>query len=62
MPRIVTIALVACSLLAPNPWLKPAQPSSATDSAALAQALAAAWLPPPLATASWKSSSISVRE
>ena len=45
MPRIVTIALVVCSLLAPNPWLKPAQPSSATDSAALARALAAAWLP-----------------
>jgi len=45
MPRIVTIALVVCSLLAPNPWLKPAQPSSATDNAALAQALAAAWLP-----------------
>jgi hypothetical protein len=45
MPRIVTIALIVCSLLASNPWLKPAQPSSATDSAALAQALAAAWLP-----------------
>jgi hypothetical protein len=46
MRRIVTIALVVCSLLlAPNPWLKPAQPSSAADSAALAQALVAAWLP-----------------
>jgi hypothetical protein len=45
MRRIVTIALVVCSLLAPNPWLKPAQASSAADSAALAQALVAAWLP-----------------
>jgi hypothetical protein len=45
MRRIVTIALVVCSLLAPNPWLKPAQPSSGADRAALAQALVAAWLP-----------------
>jgi hypothetical protein len=45
MRRIVTIALVVCSLLAQNPWLEPAQPSSAADSAALAQALVAAWLP-----------------
>ena len=45
MRRVVTIAVITCSLLAATPWPAPAQPSSLTERAALAQALLGAWLP-----------------
>ncbi len=45
MRRVVTIAVIPCSLLAATPWPAPAQPSSLTERAALAQALLGAWLP-----------------
>lgn len=45
MRRIVTIALIVCSLVAAISWRVPAQPSSVAERAALGQALASAWLP-----------------
>jgi hypothetical protein len=45
MKRIVTIAVVTCSLLAVIPGRVPAQPSSVTGRDALARALVGAWLP-----------------
>ena len=45
MPRITTIGLLACSLLVTSPWPTPAQSNSVTERAALARALAGAWLP-----------------
>lgn len=45
MRRIVTIAVITCSLLAATPWHAPAQPNALTERAALAQALLGAWLP-----------------
>ena len=45
MRRIVTIAVIVCSLVAAISWRVPAQPSSAVERAALGRALATAWLP-----------------
>lgn len=45
MRRIVTIAVIVCSLVAAISWPVPAQPSSDAERAALGQALASAWLP-----------------
>jgi hypothetical protein len=45
MRRIVTIAVIVCSLVAAISWRVPAQPSSDAERAALGQALASAWLP-----------------
>ena len=45
MRRIVTIAVIVCSLVAAISWRVPAQPSSVVERGALRQALATAWLP-----------------
>jgi len=45
MRRIVTIAVLVCSLVAAISWRVPAQPSSVVEQATLGQALATAWLP-----------------
>ncbi len=45
MRRIVTIAVIVCSLVAAISWRVPAQPSSVVERGALGQALATAWLP-----------------
>ena len=45
MRRIVTIAVMVCSLVAAISWRIPAQPSSVVERAALGRALATAWLP-----------------
>ena len=42
MRRIVTIAVIVCSLVAAISWRVPAQPSSVVERAALGQALAGA--------------------